>query len=89
MMAGSKGIRLLFDSELAAGNFNEAIKIYDWYDKRNTANNSNDLDIVKITRKTNLSKIYQYAVPFRPFVEKEMTKWNYSEADKAAVRGVK
>ncbi len=89
LMAGSKGIRLLFDSELAAGNFNEALKIYDWFDKRNTANSANDLDVVKITRKTNLSKIYEYAKPFRAFIEKEMTKWNYSEADKAAVRGVK
>ncbi|MDI1243535.1 MAG: hypothetical protein PSX80_16615 [bacterium] len=87
LMAGSKGIRLLFDSELAAGNFNEALKIYDWFDKRNTANSANDLDIVKITRKTNLSKIYQYAQTLRPFVEKEVTRWNYSDADKAAVRG--
>lgn len=89
LLAGSKGIRLLFDSELAAGNFNEALKIYDWHDKRNTANNANDLDVVKITRKTNLSKIYEYADKLRPFVEKEMTKWNYSEADKTAVRGTK
>lgn len=89
MMAGSKGIRLIFDSELAAGNFNEALYIYNWFEKRNTANNSNDLDVVKITRKTNLAKFYQYAEKLRPFVEAEMTKWNYSEADKSAVRGVK
>lgn len=89
LIVGSKGIRYLFDSELAAGNFNEALKIYDWHDKRNTANNANDLDVVKITRKTNLSKIYEYADKLRPFVEKEMTKWNYSEADKTAVRGTK
>ncbi len=89
MMAGSKGIRLIFDSELAAGNFSEALNIYDWYDKRNTANKANDLDVVRITRKTNLSKIYQYAEKLRPFVEQEMTKWKYSEPDKNAVRGIK
>ncbi len=89
LVAGSKGIRLLFDAELAAGNFDEALKIYNWYDKRNTTNNANDLDVVKITRKTNLSKIYQYAEKLRPFVEAEMTKWKYAEPDKAAVRGTK
>lgn len=89
LMAGSKGIRLLFDSELAAGNFNEALNIYNWFEKRNTANNSNDLDVVKITRKTNLSKLYKYAEKLRPFVEAEMTKWNYAEGDKIAVRGGK
>lgn len=89
LIVGNKGISYLFDSELAAGNFNEVLKIYDWYDKRNTANNANDLDVVKITRKTNLSKLYQYAEKLRPFVEKEMTKWNYAEADKIAVRGGK
>ena len=89
LLNGSKGVRLLFDNELSKGNFDEALKIYNWYDKRNTATGSNDLDVVKITRKTNLSKIYQYAVPLRPFVEKEMTKWNYVEPDKNAVRGTK
>ena len=89
LIVGDKGIKYLFDSELAAGNFDEALKIYDWYDKRNTINNANDLDVVKITRKTNLSKIYQYAEKLRTFVENEMTKWNYSEADKTAVRGTK
>lgn len=86
LLNGSKGVRLLFDSELAKSNFDEALKIYNWYDKRNTASNANDLDVVKITRKTNLSKIYQYAEKLRPFVEKEMTKWKYTEADKIAVR---
>ncbi len=89
LLAGSKGIRLLFDSELAAGNFEEARKIYDWYDKLNTTNKSNDLDIVKITRKTNLSKIYLYVEKLRPWVEQEMTKWKYAEPDKNAVRGIK
>ena len=88
LLNGSKGVRLLFDNELSKGNFAEALKIYDWFDKRNTANNSNDLDVVKITRKTNLSKLYQYAEKLRSFVEKEMTKWKYSEAEKAAVRGI-
>ena len=87
LLNGSKGIRLLFDSELAKSNFDEAQKIYDWYDKRNTANNANDLDVVKLTRKTNLSKMYQYAEKLRPFVEQEMTRWKYSEPDKIAVRG--
>lgn len=87
LLNGSKGVRLLFDRELAKSNFDEALKIYNWYDKRNTLNKANDLDVVKITRKTNLSKIYQYAEKLRPFVEKEMTRWKYSEADKIAVRG--
>ncbi len=89
LVNGSKGVRLLFDNEISKGNFAEALKIYDWYDKRNTATGSNDLDVVKITRKTYLSKIYKYAESLRPFVEAEMTKWKYAEADKAAVRGVK
>ena len=89
LIVGNKGITYLFDSELAAGNFDEALKIYNWYDKRNTANSANDLDVVKLTRKTNLSKIYQYAEKLRPFVEAEMKKWKYAEADRIAVRGTK
>ena len=85
LLNGSKGVRLLFDGELAKGNFDEAVAIYNWLAKINAQ--SLDLDIVKITRKTNLSKIYQYAEKLRPFVEKEMTKWNYAEGDKDAVRG--
>ncbi len=87
LLNGSKGVRLLFDSELAKGNFDEVVAIYNWFEKINAR--SLDLDVVKITRKTNLSKIYQYAEKLRPFVEKEMTKSKYSEEDKAAVRGVK
>ncbi|MBK7393757.1 MAG: hypothetical protein IPI64_10735 [Chloracidobacterium sp.] len=89
LLNGSKGLRLGFDSELAKGNFDEALKIYNWLDQRNTSTGGNDLDVVKISRKTNLSKLYKYAEKLRPFVEKEMTKWNYPEAEKLAVRGGK
>jgi hypothetical protein len=87
LMAGSKGIRLLFDSELEKSNFDEALKIYQWLEKLNI--NSNDLDVVKINRKTNLSKMFAASDKLKPFVEAEMTKWNYAEADKTAVRGTK
>ncbi len=87
LMFGSKGIRLLFDSEIEKSNFDEALKIYQWLEKLNI--NSNDLDVVKITRKTNLAKMFQYAEKLRPFVEAEMEKWKYAEADKIAVRGTK
>ncbi len=87
LMMGSKGIRLLFDSELEKSNFDEALKIYQWLEKLNIK--SNDLDVVKITRKTNLSKMFQYAEKLRPFIEAEMEKWKYAEADKIAVRGTK
>lgn len=50
---------------------------------------SNDLDVVKITRETNLSKLYRASEKLRPFVESEMNRWKYAEADKNAVRGVK
>ena len=85
LMAGSKGIRLLFDSELEKSNFDEALKIYQWLEKINI--NSNDLDVVKITRKTNLSKMFQTSAKLRPFVEAEMEKWKYAVADRKAVRG--
>jgi hypothetical protein len=87
LMAGSKGIRLLFDSELEKSNFDEALKIYQWLEKLNI--NSNDLDVVKINRKTNLSKMFAASDKLKPFVEAEMVKWNYAEADKTAVRGTK
>ena len=87
LMAGSKGIRLLFDSELEKSNFDEALKIYQWLEKLNAK--SNDLDVVKITRKTNLSKLYRADEKLKPFVEAEMVKWNYAEGDKNAVRGMK
>lgn len=85
LMVGSKGIRLLFDSELEIGNFDEALKIYRWLEKLNV--NSNDLDVVQITRKTNLSKLFVASGKLRPFVEAEMEKWKYAEADRKAVRG--
>ena len=87
LMVGSKGIRLLFDSELEKSNLDEALKIYQWLEKLNIK--SNDLDVVKITRKTNLSKMFHYAEKLRPFVEAEMEKWKYSEADRKAVRGTR
>ncbi len=60
LMLGSKGIRLLFDSELQKSNFDEAQKIYLWLDKLNA--NSNDLDVVKMSRKTNLAKMFRQAI---------------------------
>ena len=85
LIVGSKGIRLLFDTELEKSNFDEALKIYQWLEKLNI--NSNDLNVVKITRKTNLSKLFAASEKLRPFVEAEMSKWKYSEADRIAVRG--
>jgi len=87
MIRGSKGIRLMMDSEIGLGNLDEAVKIYEWLDKFNSTRN--DLDVVKITRKTNLSKMFRAGEKIKPFVEAEMDKWKYSEADKDAVRGVK
>jgi tetratricopeptide (TPR) repeat protein len=87
LIVGNKGIRYLFDSELEQSNFDEALKIYQWLEKLNIK--SNDLDIVKITRKTNLSKMFQASDKLKSFVEAEMEKWKYTEADKTAVRGVK
>lgn len=87
LLRGSKGVRLLFDDELAQGNFYEALAIYQWLEKINVK--GNDLDIVKIARKTNLSKLYRASDTLKPFVEKEMTKYKYSESDMAAVRGTK
>ncbi len=87
LIVGNKGIRYLFDSELEKSNFDEALKIYQWLEKLNAK--SNDLDVVKITRKTNLSKMFQASDKLKPFVEAEMVKWKYTEADKMAVRGTK
>jgi hypothetical protein len=87
LLRGSKGVRLLFDDELAQGNHDEALAIYQWLEKINIK--GNDLDIVKIARKTNLSKLYRASDKLKPFVETEMVKWKYSEPDKAAVRGTK
>ncbi len=87
LIVGNKGIRILFDSELQQSNFDEALKIYHRLEKLNI--NSNDLDVVKITRKTNLSKMFQASDKLKPFVEAEMVKWKYAEADKTAVRGTK
>jgi tetratricopeptide (TPR) repeat protein len=86
LMFGSKGVRLLFDSELLKSNFDEALKIYQWLDKLNA--NSNDLDVVKINRKTNLSKMFKASDKLKPFVEAEMVKWKYTDDEKTAIRGV-
>jgi tetratricopeptide (TPR) repeat protein len=85
LIVGMKGIRYLFDSELQQSNFDEALKIYQWLDKLNA--NSNDLDVVKINRKTNLSKMFAATDKLKPFVETEMVKWTYTEEEKTAVRG--
>lgn len=87
LIVGNKGIRYLFDSELEKSNFDEALKIYQWLEKLNAK--SNHLDVVKITRKTNLSKMFAASDKLKPFVEAEMVKWKYAEADKMAVRGTK
>ena len=87
LMRGSKGVRYLMDSELEKSNVDEAVKIYQWLEKINV--NGQELDVVKITRKTNLSKMFRASEKLRPFVEKEMAKHGYGDADKAAVRGTK
>jgi tetratricopeptide (TPR) repeat protein len=87
LLRGSKGVRLLFDSELGASNFDEALKIYQWLEKVNI--NGNDLDVVKTMRRTNLGKLYRAADKLRPFVEKEMSRWKYTEEEKIAIRGTK
>ena len=87
LLRGSKGVRFLFDSELGASNFDEALKIYQWLEKVNIK--GNDLDVVKTMRRTNLGKLYRATDKLRPFVEKEMSKWKYTEEEKIAIRGTK
>lgn len=83
-IVGSKYWRMTLDQELREGNYNEAKAIYAALDLRNK--DSNHLDVVKITRRTNLSKFYHASESLRPFVEAEMVRWNYSELQKEAVR---
>lgn len=87
LMRGSKGVRLLFDSELEKSNFDEAVKIYQWLEKINL--NSNDLDVVKVNRKTNLAKMFRASDKLKPLIEAEMVKWKYTEEEKATIRGTK
>ena len=81
---GSKYWRMTLDQELRERNYEEAKAIYAALDLRNK--DSNHLDVVKITRKTNLSKFYHASESLRPFVEAEMVLWNYDDVQKAAVR---
>ena len=83
-IVGSKYWRMTLDQELREGNFDEAKAIYAALDLRNK--DSNHLDVVKITRKTNLSKFYHASESLRPFVEAEMVRWNYDNVQKEAVR---
>lgn len=87
LIVGSKGISYLFDSEIEKSNFDELTKIYQWLEKLNAG--SNDLNVVKANQKANLSKMFQAGDKLKPFVEAEMSKWQYTEVDKTAVRGVK
>lgn len=53
---------------------------------RNRNVNSNDPDVVKITRKTNLAKLYRARETLRAFVKAEMTRRKYTEEVKTALR---
>jgi hypothetical protein len=46
------------------------------------------LDVVKANRKTNLANMFRADEKLKPFVEKEMKRWKYTEEEKTAVRGV-
>ena len=82
---GSKYFRMTMDIELGRGNFEEAKAVYVALDERNKA--SNDLEVVKITRSTNLKKMFHSGPYLRPFVESEMKRWNYTEVQMDNVRG--
>jgi hypothetical protein len=71
--------------EMLRKNFAEAKQAYLYFDKV-TAPTPN-LDIVKNTRLGSLTKMYRSAPVLRDFVEEQMTKYAYTEADKIAVRG--
>lgn len=82
---GEIGWKQLIDGEVTAQRYPEALEIYLHLEKINATNK--DQESVKRIRKDNLAKLYFALATLRPFVEKEMKKWKYNEADKTAVRG--
>jgi hypothetical protein len=84
---GSKFWRQTLDAQLRNERLDEAKAVYLEFDAMNTKGGSNDLDVVKITRETNLAKLYNSGPKLQPFVEAEMKRWKYDDAQKAKVRG--
>ena len=78
-----KGYADLLDGELKAGNLDEAKAVYQHL--ASLAAKSGETDETKAERKTNLTKLYR-EYDLKSFVEQEMTKYNYTEAEKQAVK---
>jgi hypothetical protein len=81
--SGMKGISTLLSEEVLVLHLDEAMAIYQYLDRLNA--NSNDLEVVKANRKRNLKVMCNSAI-LKSFVEQEMTRWNYTEADKVDIR---
>ncbi len=82
LVAGMKGIRFLLSDEMDIIHLDEAQAIYQYLDRLNA--NSNDLEVVKATRKSNLKEMAKSAI-LKPFVEQEMIRFNYTDAEKKEV----
>ncbi|NJM53736.1 MAG: hypothetical protein HC846_10320 [Blastocatellia bacterium] len=82
---GTKLMSGVLDNELIRKNFAEAKAAYQYFDRITAA--TPNLDIIKSTRRQMLAKMYRIAPDLREFVEAEMTRVNYSDADKKIVRG--
>lgn len=87
LQPGDIGWRQIMNGEITEKRYDEALAIYQHLEKISLANK--DQESVKRIRKENLTKLYFASEKLRPFVEKEMTKWKYAEADRIAVRGTK
>ncbi len=74
----------LLDGEIKAENLEEAKVVYQQIESLGAK--SGETDETKATRKTNLAKLYR-RYDLKSFVEQEMTKYKYTEAEKQAVRG--
>lgn len=82
---GTKAIQENFEQEISAKNFAEAKQSYLYFDRITSA--TPNLDIVKSNRRLMLLKIHRASPDLREFVEAEMARVNYTEADKKFVRG--
>lgn len=83
-----KILSMTMDRELGNGNYAEAKEIYLYLQDLNA--NSQDLDIVKATAQTNLTKLYRSGQPdLQTFAEAEMERRGYSQALITAIKSQK
>jgi hypothetical protein len=82
--SGTKTLLATVERELSRNYFSEAKAAYQYFDR--VTSPTPNLENVKTTRRTMLTKMYKMPI-LQKFVEEEMTKRNYTDAERKIVMG--